>query len=72
MKTFADFMGYTTEYLIDRRSELDTMIIENTRMIDVLVQEGSSTIPLRIVEDRLRMEDIQIRIALKKMGSTLV
>ena len=70
-KTYKDFMKETPTNLRYRRVEIADKIVENKRVIDDLIQAGSSTIPNRIIEDRLVTEDDQIRIALKKLGFDL-
>ena len=70
-KTFVDFMKETPTNLRYRRVEIADKIFENKMIIDDRIQAGSSTLDLRIVEDKLVMEDDQIRIAMKKMGAPL-
>ena len=52
------------EVMQSRRNDIAIMIEENQGFIDKLIQEGKSTIPLRIVDDRLAIEDQQLLIAI--------
>ena len=72
MKTFVDFMKETPTNLRYRRVEIADKISENRIVIEELIQAGSSTIPNRIIEDRLINEDTQIKIALNKLNVGLI
>ena len=59
------------EVMQARRNDLDTMIRENKVFIDKLIAEGKNTIPLRIVEDRLVIEDQLLKIAILELEGNL-
>ena len=54
-----------------RRIELADEIVENDRAVNVLIQSASTTIPTRMIGDRLWMEDNQLKIAIKKLKGSL-
>ena len=74
MKTFnfAEMLDtMTLEEMEARRVELSEDIIANDRTVELLIQSASTTIPTRMIGDRLWMEDNQLKIAIKKLKGSL-
>ena len=68
---YRDFVKtMTLDEMDSRRHKLASHIFDNDAQIDIAIQDGRSTIPLRMNGDRLWYEDIQLKIAIKKLGGT--
>ena len=67
-KFYMDTM--TLEEMDSRRHKLASHIFDNDAQIDIAIQDGRSTLPLRMNGDRLWYEDNQLKIAIKKLGGT--
>ena len=69
---FATMMNtMTLKEMEARRVELAEDIVANDRAVDLLIQSASTTIPTRMIGDRLWMEDNQLKIAIKKLKGSL-
>ena len=69
---FATMMNtMTLKEMEARRIELAEDIVANDRAVDLLIQSASTTIPTRMIGDRLWMEDNQLKIAIKKLKGSL-
>ena len=69
---FATMMNtMTLKEMEARRIELAEDIEANDRAVDLLIQSASTTIPTRMIGDRLWMEDNQLKIAIKKLKGSL-
>ena len=69
---FATMMNtMTLKEMEARRVELSEDIVANDRAVDLLIQSASTTIPTRMIGDRLWMEDNQLKIAIKKLKGSL-
>ena len=69
---FATMMNtMTLKEMEARRVELAEDIVANDRAVDLLIQSASTTIPTRMIGDRLWMEDNQLKIAIKKLKGSI-
>ena len=68
---YRDFVKTMTLDEMDaRRHSIASHIFDNDAQIDIAIQNGRSTIPLRLNGDRLWFEDMQLKIAIKELGGT--
>ena len=70
-ENYKDFMEtMTVEEMESRRHKIASTSSITMLRSDIAIQDGRSTIPLRMNGDRLWYEDNQLKIALKKLGRT--
>ena len=68
---YRDFVKtMTLDEMGARRHSIASHIFDNDAQIDIAIQDGRSTIPLRLNGDRLWFEDMQLKIAIKELGGT--